>query len=339
MESEIKIVTSVDKDKWSKFVEENPYGNVFQTPEMREVFLRTKRMEPISLFALDDKGNILSLIQSFLSKEKKGILSPVATRSVIIGGPLFSDSEQGSKSIPKLMQKYDKIVAKRAMFTEIRMLYGISEFSILQDIGYIYEDHLNFLLGLTSSEKDLWGRIHKSKRRAIKKAQNNGIEVEQIKDKEGIKVAYDLLDGTYKAVKIPLPDISLFESAFEILGPIGYSNAFLYKHKGKAIATRLILTYKDRVYDWYTGSNRESFSLYPNDFSEWHVIKWGLENGYSVFDFAGAGKPNKSYGPREFKRRFGGDLVNFGRYKKIYHPIKLNIAKVGYNVYRRFFIR
>ena len=35
------------------------------------------------------------------------------------------------------------------------------------------------------------------------------------------------------------------------------------------------------------------------------------------------------------KRRFGGELVNFGRYKKIHSPKKLWLAEKGFEIYRR----
>ncbi|MBN2013924.1 MAG: peptidoglycan bridge formation glycyltransferase FemA/FemB family protein [Candidatus Altiarchaeota archaeon] len=337
MQSTIEIKSSVNREKWSKFVGENPYGNLFQSPKMFEVFLRTKNMEPVCLFAVDENDNILASVLAFLSKEKGGILKSVATRAVIHGGPL-SYTEDRTNNLCKLMSRYDEIVSQKAMFTEIRMLHEIPEFSILAEVGYTYDDHLNFLLDLTKSEEDIWGKIHNSKRRGIKRAQSIGITVKEVADKRDIKIVYNLLEETYRRARIPLANISLFESTFDVLCPLGQFKAFLIMYEGEAIASRVLLTYGNTVYDWYNGSLEKSFPLHANDLSEWHAIKWSKDNGYKIFDFCGAGKPNEEYGPREFKRRFGGELVNLGRYNKVYHPIRLNIAKIGYGVYRRIFI-
>jgi lipid II:glycine glycyltransferase (peptidoglycan interpeptide bridge formation enzyme) len=35
----------------------------------------------------------------------------------------------------------------------------------------------------------------------------------------------------------------------------------------------------------------------------------------------GAGKPNGEYGVREFKRGFGSNLVNYGRFVKLHKPL------------------
>ena len=60
---------------------------------------------------------------------------------------------------------------------------------------------------------------------------------------------------------------------------------------------------------------------YPNDLIPWEVFLWGKENGYKLLDFGGAGKPDIPYGVREYKRKFGGELVNYGRFTHIHKPI------------------
>jgi len=56
-------------------------------------------------------------------------------------------------------------------------------------------------------------------------------------------------------------------------------------------------------------------------------LKDGAAKGYKSFDFGGAGSPHEEYGVREFKRRFGGDLVNYGRYMNVHNKILFYLAK------------
>lgn len=67
----------------------------------------------------------------------------------------------------------------------------------------------------------------------------------------------------------------------------------------------------------------------------YNILLWGKENNHHTFAFGGGGKPNEEYGPREFKRRFGGEFVNHGRYKKIYKEAKMKIAMMGLDVLRK----
>ena len=55
-----------------------------------------------------------------------------------------------------------------------------------------------------------------------------------------------------------------------------------------------------------------------------------------VYDFGGAGKPDEEYGVRDFKAKFGGNLVNFGRNVFVHNPMLLKLSRHGYEVYRRF---
>ena len=69
------------------------------------------------------------------------------------------------------------------------------------------------------------------------------------------------------------------------------------------------------VYEWYVaGLDRDFKKAYPSVMATWAGIKYANDHGYTSFDFMGAGIPSQSYGVREFKSKFGGQLLNFGRF-------------------------
>lgn len=68
----------------------------------------------------------------------------------------------------------------------------------------------------------------------------------------------------------------------------------------------------------------------------WQVLEWGATKGYRTFDFGGAGKPGEDYGPRRFKAKFGGTLVNYGRNVCVHAPMRLKLSEKVYNIARRF---
>ena len=319
----------------NEFVCSHPQGNIFQTYEMAKVYENTRRLEPITLAAVDDSGNICASLVTYLSKEKEGILSPFATRAVIYGGPLFLGNEKGVKAVSSLMDHYDAVAGKKAIFTEIRMTHEVPELSLIKDKGYVYEDHLNFLLDLNPPVEKLRAQLSKSKKRYINKSLKKGCNVVEVSDMDSVSTAYSILSDTYNRVRLPLADESLFRSVARILVPKGMAKFFLARYDGMDIGTIVLLIFKDRGYDWYVGSRRGHSGLYPNDLLAWHAITSCKDHGCSTFDFCGAGKPNKEYGVREFKRGFGGELVNLGRYRKIHAPIKMQVAKLGFEVYRR----
>lgn len=104
---------------------------------------------------------------------------------------------------------------------------------------------------------------------------------------------------------------------------------------GRDIAASVALLYKKTIYGWYRGFDRKYGFCLPNDQMVWRVLQWGAENGYEFFDFGGAGRPNEYYGPRNFKAKFGGRLVNYGRNTYIHSPHRLKLSTFVYQLYRK----
>lgn len=336
MGDEIVITTSIDPEEWDHFVDNHPEGNIFHTQSMAKVWNQTKKREALSLAAIDDTGKIIAVLQAVIIKEKIDFLGSFSARSVIHGGPLYLADSKGQKASTALIKEHDKICQKRALYSQIRNLCDTSsKIDLFKQLDYQYEEHLNFLIELKKSEEELWKQLKKSRRYGIRSAEKNNVIIEEVSDKSLIPTIYDIIRETYRIAKVPLADISLFESAFDILDHKGMMKIFLAKQNENYIGTIIILLYKGVAYDWYAAAYRKYLNAYPNDLLAWHAIKWCKENGFSTFDFGGAGKPDVPYGPREFKQQFGGESTNYGRYSKIYSPFKLKIAESGYELYKR----
>jgi serine/alanine adding enzyme len=304
---------------------------------MAEVYKRTKNYEPISLAVVDEKTDeILAVLLAVVIREMSGFLGSFSARSIIQGGPLFVEEERGFNAIKTLMEHYDNIARKKALYTEIRNMWDTSQISsILRDKDYRDEDHFNFLIDLTKSKEELWNNLKRDKKRGVTKARKAGIEIYENMNKNQISVFYDILKKTYRDVKTPLADISLFESVFDILYQEKKAKFIFAKSGDKVIAGGVRLNYKKVIYAWYACALNAYLSIHPNELLVWHILEDGANKGYDTFDFLGAGKPNEEYGVREFKKQFGGQLVNFGRYKKIYSPFKMKIAEKGFKIYKK----
>ena len=79
----------------------------------------------------------------------------------------------------------------------------------------------------------------------------------------------------------------------------------------------------------------EYYNKYPNDLIPWEVFLWGKEHGFELFDFGGAGKPNKPYSVRDYKLKFGGELVNYGRFEKVHKPLLMEMGKTGLKIWQK----
>jgi lipid II:glycine glycyltransferase (peptidoglycan interpeptide bridge formation enzyme) len=161
-----------------------------------------------------------------------------------------------------------------------------------------------------------------------------GVEIQEIQDPNLLSVWYNLLWQTYLRSGVPLADISLFEAVFDILVPKGMAKFLLAKTENHYAAASLELPYKDVIYSWYAGFDWEYRRFSPNDVLVWHILKWGARNGYRYYDFGGAGQPNEDYGVRDFKAKYGGELVSFGRHVCVHSSLMFMFSKLGYQAYR-----
>jgi len=333
----MRLVRELDRGVWNGFVIGHPDGNIFHTPDMFEVFLKAKGHVPSLWAALGKDGEVLALLLPVRIMLLGGFLQPLTTRAVVYGSVLHHPSPEGQEALASLLRLYNQEMRSRLLFTELRNLSDMSDCGgILQDSGFTYEEHLNFLIDLRQSPQEIWQGIRSNARRNVQKAIKSGVIVEEIEDVRGVSAAYTILRAVYRRLRVPLPDGSLFQSAYEALQPRGMLRLLKARVNGDDIGVLTLLLYKGVVLYWYTGTLSEYWQYRPSDLLVWHALEWGSRNGFHTFDFGGGGRPDEEYGVRDFKAKFGGRLVNFGRNKSVHAPTRLRVSEGGYQLVRRF---
>jgi lipid II:glycine glycyltransferase (peptidoglycan interpeptide bridge formation enzyme) len=327
----VKLVRSVEEKDWTDFVRATPQGSVYQTPEMAKVYENTTGYEPVSVFAVEG-GRIRGLALANVLWNGRWPLRTFSRRCLLHGGPLYSDPQ----SAQILLRGLDEIVSNKAIYTEIRNLLESTEAVPLpKSSGYSYAAHLNYHLDLRKGEDGIWSGMSKGRRKGITKAEKADLEVTEITREAEIDDFYDLLEKTYSSIRVPLAHKSLFVSAFRILNPLQEARFLICKSEGTAIACRGVLIYGRTIYDWYAGSIGGERTRNADEYLVWNLLKWGISHEFETFDFGGAGSPDEEYGPREFKRRFGGSMLEPGRFEKIYKPTLYSFSKRMFRFYRR----
>lgn len=336
----VKPAGKVRENDWTSFVRSHPDGNIFQTMEMVEVYSGTERYEPMALAAIDASGNIQALMNAVLMHEREGPLGSFTSRAVVQVGPLFSHSEAGHAAALTLLDTYERLAAKKALFTQVRMIHQMPQLrELLVSRGYRMERHLTYFLDLDENVDNAWRKLHKSRRKGINRAKKNGLVIRELQGRKYIPQLYGFMDETYRNAGVPLVDVSVFNRVMEILVPRSMARFSGCFHGDEFIGGRISLLFKDRLYDWYAGVSGDKLSLYPNDLLVWHIIEWGCRNRYRLFDFMGAGRPGERYGPGEFKRRFGGRLEDYDRYELVHQPLKLGLSRKAYKLYKRMRVK
>ena len=330
----IKEIGELDKNKWGEFVYDHPCGNIFQTPEMYEVYENTKNYEPVFLAVVNGKGEILATLLAVIQKEYSGFLGDFTARSIIFGGPLIKNND--ADVLDYILKEYDEIIKKKVIYSQFRNMWDWGDSKeIFVKNGFEYEEHLNIFVDLTKSEEELWKDVHSKRRNEIRRAKKEGTVFSIENNIESLKESYEILKEVYNNSKLPLVDFSFFKNLFDISNERIGLKIFVAKFESKIIGCLLALVYKQTVYNFYAGSMMKYYKKYPNDLIPWEIFIWAKHDGYKIFDFGGVGKPNVPYGVRDYKKKFGGKLVNFGRFEKIHKPFLYNIAKIGFKIWQR----
>jgi serine/alanine adding enzyme len=334
-----RVTDHIDEGVWRAFVEREPSGNVFHTPEMHRVFGMTRRHRPAVWAATDPAGEPRAMLLPVQITLAGGPLRSWTSRAVAYGGLLCTGDPDGRGAARELVAAYRRS-ARGLLFTELRHQSDATALrDVLEPEGFEHEAHLNYLIDLDRCEEDLWGSMGKTAQQRIRSATRKGVIVEEVTHPGALEDSYRVLASVYARVGVPLADPSLFRSALSILGPRDMFHVFTARLGEDIIGARYLLTYKDRIIDWYAGADRAFASRSPNELLVWHTLTWGRARGYRAFDFGGAGRPNEPYGPREFKSKFGGALVDLGRDILVHSPGRLRLSRAGYEVARRILRR
>jgi len=305
---------------------------------MFQVCARAKGHEP-ELWAALDGDRILALFVAVQITLWDGWLRQLTTRAVVFGSLLSDAGADAGAALRRLLQAYKKGSGTRSLFTEMRNVSPAGDaLPVLLAEGFAYEDHLNYLINLNRPVDVVFAGIGARTRKNIRKGLNKArVAIEEVSDRSGLQACYTLLDMTYRAAHVPLPDYSLFEAAFDILHPKKMVRFSIAKVDGFPAATSVELLYRDVMYGWYGGMDREYAAFVPNELLTWHILKWGVEHGYRKYDFGGAGKPHEKYGVRDFKAKFGGELVCYGRNTWVANSWLMSASRLAYSALRRLF--
>ncbi len=303
----------------SKFVDSHPNTNFFQSINYFKAALKSPKLKPYIFVISKDNVIVGSMLVVNQTQINLPLFNKLSARNIISGGPLIENND--SKILSAFLDFYKKN-KPFAIYTQIRNFGDISgEKSIFEKNKFIFEDHLNIVVDLKKSEEELWKDVHTKRRNEIRRATKEGTIFENSTSEIELNNAYLILQEVYDRAKLPLPKMTHFKALFDN----NSLKLFIAKNENKTIGCMLCLAHKEVLFDYYAGAFSNAYNKYPNDLIPWEVFLWAKNNNFTQFDFGGAGKPNIKYGVREYKKKFGGELVNFGRFEFAHFPFLFNI--------------
>lgn len=185
------------------------------------------------------------------------------------------------------------------------------------------------LLDLKRFNKErIWDSYRSEVRRAIRKAQRNGLSVRRATSREEVEIFYRLyfssMERNRAAAKYPL---QWFYALYNILIQHGKAN-ILFAVKGDQYIAGVVLIYSsDSIHYLHNGSEKAHLESRPNDLIVDQIIQDSLKEGKTTMDFMGSDANDLPL--LRFKEKWGSQSLDLYTYVKDYHSIRCRIWELG----------
>lgn len=199
--------------------------------------------------------------------------------------------------------------------------------------GFDYQPHLNFHVD-TSSVEVAEANMGKSRKRDIRTTIREGVTIIEKPTEGQVMEYYSILDDLYKTrVKTPL----FPEAFFQALAKHPDARFLLTKLNGKIIGGTVCVAQEGKcLYEWFAcGEDGVYPHVFPSCYATYAGIRYAAEHNMPRFDMMGAGKPDEAYGVRDFKAKFGGKEVEYGRFLCVTKPLLYNMGVIGVKLLKK----
>ena len=333
----IKINTgidNIDNKQLEDLLKKSSTSSFFQSTTYFNFIQNLNFLEPFIISVLDD--NILSgVIVGYIQKDGDRLKQFFSRRAIINGGPLLRD-DISPEALKALLNGCRKFLKGKTIYIESRNFFDYSRYKKdFKSAKYDFEPHYNFQIN-TASEVIMMQNMGKSRKRDVKVSLRDGASIIERPTEKEICDFYKILNDLYtQKVKTPLFPLDFFQE----LNKKEWGKIFLIKYNEEIVGgTVCVGTEGSPLYEWFAcGKDGEYKNIHASTLATFAGIQYASTHNHPCFDMMGAGKPNDGgYGVRDFKAKFGGTLVEHGRFVHICNPILYNIGKIGIKILKKF---
>ena len=272
-------------------------------------------------------------IQGFIQKDGGAIKRFLSRRAIVNGGPCLAE-DITDEELTELLTECTRTLKHDAIYIETRNFKDYSQYrDVFERCGFIYEPHYDFLVD-TETLEIAEANLGKSRKRDIRTSLRDGSIVVEDPTEDQIIAFYSVLKELYETkVKTPLFPLDFFLK----LNHTDFSKFLLVLYQDEIIGGTCCVFDDETVYEWFAcGKDGVYKNIFPSTLATWSGIKFAAESGHKHFDMMGAGAPGDGgYGVRDFKAKFGGQLVEYGRFKYVCNKPLYALGKLGVKLMKK----
>lgn len=319
-------VNQINKDQWMHLLRTSSHRSAFQTPECYAFYSDLSFMESF-VFGVSEDGVLKGVIVGFILKDGGKIKQYFSRRAIVNGGPLLAD-DISEEALAALLNVCKKQLKHKAIYVEMRNFENYSTYRcVFEREKFKYCEHYNFHVDTTSLEV-VENNMGKSRKRDARVSMRDGAIVEKNPTINDVRSLYSILKNLYEEkVKTPLFPLEFFEKLYVT----SFGEFLIVKYNDEVVGGTIVVSDDVVVYEWFAcGKDGVYKNIFPSTLATYSGIYYALENGQKRFDMMGAGAPSDGgYGVRDFKSKFGGQLVEYGRFLCVCKPLLYQIGKIG----------
>jgi len=316
--------SDIPHDEWWEFISGSDNATAFQTPEFYQFYNSVPGCSADAT-AIYERGKINALLV-ITNQRTAGLSGFFSKRAIAYGGPVLGQSSDAL--LTELIIRSTQSLKGNPIYLEIRNNNDYSAYKrAYSGMAWRYVPYLNISLDCKGKTMDdiLKGMTY-NRRREIRLSVEAGATVHECTSDNELREFYLILSNLYETrVKLPLPSYDFFRLFREKqIGPV-----FIVRHNEKVIGGSVCPCLPGRSINtlYYCGLRDYHKRIYPNHLAVMGPLEYAVRNKIDLLDFMGAGLPSKNYGVREYKKEFGGQLREYGRYVKILNPVLYYLGK------------
>jgi hypothetical protein len=343
----------LNAEEWDRVVDQSIQGWLFHRSDwlaLEEEFFVQRNLS----FGIDEKGKLLAIHPLYLSDPGTGTrgelllhsgihrhaalahvpgLDVSAVKSLRTVAMRHIDGMARELNVDRIQFGIQNLAPESLGPGRVEIPFWVTDYHFLLGVHYNQTGALpvpgmvtlavDQIVDIRHSPEVLFARLDDACRRAVRKAEANGLRCVQRELDEAIDDYYELAQHRAQQTKQGLPPRNFYLALARRLGRQRI-RLFLAEQNGKLAAGLILLADKGALSFFASASHQDCLQFRVNDFIHWSAIQWGAMNGFHSYrlgpwfpevpdDWAIA-KVSK------FKTKFGGRQISSVQASFYRHP-------------------
>ena len=313
-------ISDIDRNQWQRLVSNSQTATFFQTPECYEFYAGLSFLKPF-VFGVSDNDKLMGIMCGYCISSGNALQRFFSRRAIVPGG-LLLDPHIANEAFKLLLNTVKSVLRKEVIYVEIHNYKDYNEYKLaFESEKFEYLPYLNFNIP-TFDETTSFGRLSDKLQKQLIQTKNAGLFWEETQNTEDIAAFYAKLKHQHKRS----PNTIMYpQEFFDKLVKTPNGKLLVVKYRKKVVGgMACVMLPGNTLYVWFVSSENKNVKgkpVYIDTLVYWSGIEYASKNNIQRLEFMNIGKPIDDLKNRDYKRKFGGQTVEMGRYRCVCKPV------------------